>query len=112
MLGLARTGVLVAGPSAVALVAAGSWLAGIEDLGWHTGWLRAAVILFAVSGVLGAAGGRRPRQARELAERLRAGDSAPSAELRALLDDRTSRLVNAASVITMTVVLWIMVAKP
>lgn len=112
LLRLARTGVLLAAPAALLVVGAGAWLIGIEHLGLDVGWLRSAIALFVVSLVLGAAGGRRPRQARELAERLRAEGRPPDAALRALLDDRLSLLANAASAIAMLGVLWLMVAKP
>ena len=112
LLRLARTGVLLAAPAALVVVGAGAWLVGIEDLGWDTGWLRSAIAVFVLSLVLGAAGGRRPRQARELAERLRADGQPPNDALRALLDDRASLLANVASGIAMLVVLWLMVAKP
>jgi uncharacterized membrane protein len=112
LLRLARAGVLLAAPAALVVVAAGGWLVGLEDLPWSTGWLRAAVAAFVVSLLLGAAGGRRPRQARERAERLRADGRPPDDALRALLDDRASLLANVASAIAMLVVLWLMVAKP
>ncbi|MBB4664761.1 DUF2269 family protein [Conexibacter arvalis] len=112
LLRLARTGVLLAAPAALLVVGAGAWLVSIQHLAWDTGWLRTAIALFVVSLVLGAAGGRRPRQARELAERLRTDGRPPNDALRALLDDRASLLANAASAIAMLVVLWLMVAKP
>jgi uncharacterized membrane protein len=62
--------------------------------------------------VLGAAGGRRPRHARELAERLRDAGDDITPELRRLLTDRWSARANLASAATMLGVLWLMVAKP
>lgn len=112
LLRLARTGVLLAAPAALVVIGAGSWLVSIEHLGWDADWLRAAIAVFVVSLLLGAAGGRRPRQARELAEQLRADGRPPDEELRTLLDDRPSLLANLASAVAMLVVLWLMVAKP
>jgi len=112
LLRLARTGVLLAAPAALVVIGAGGWLVSVEELPWSTGWLRAAVAVFVLSLLLGAAGGRRPRQARERAERLLADGRPPDDALRALLDDRASLLANVASAVAMLVVLWLMVAKP
>lgn len=112
LLRLARSGVLLAAPCALVLVAAGVWLADLDRLGWHTGWLRAAVGLFLLSAVLGAAGGRLPRRARELAEQLHASGGEPNEALDELLDGRPSRIANLASAAAMVGVLWLMVAKP
>lgn len=112
LLGLARVGVLLAAPAALVVVGAGARLVSIEGIGWDAGWLRSALAVFVVSLVLGAAGGRRPRQARERAQRLRDEGRAPDEELRALLDDRRSLVANLASAAAMLVVLWLMVAKP
>ena len=112
VLRLARSGVLLAAPCAVVVVAAGIWLAELERLGWDTGWLRAAVGLFVLSALLGAFGGRAPRLARELAELLYATGGEPTDTLDELLDDRPSRIANIASAVAMVGVLWLMVAKP
>jgi uncharacterized membrane protein len=112
LLRLARTGVLLAAPAALVVIGAGAWLVSLDHLGWDTGWLRSAIGVFIVSLLLGAAGGRRPRQARELAEQLRRDGQRPNDALRALLDDRASLLANVASGVAMLVVLWLMVAKP
>jgi uncharacterized membrane protein len=112
LLGVARCGVLLAAPSALLLVGAGVWLVTLERLGWGTSWLRAAIGLFVVSLILGAAGGRRARQARELAGQLHAAGHAPSPRLRRLLADRPSQIANVASTLAMIAVLWLMVAKP
>lgn len=113
LLRLARTGVLLAAPSALVVVGAGAWLVGIAGhLDWSTGWLRAAVALFVVSLLLGGAGGRRLRHARELAERLQASGGEPTRELGELLGDRPSQIANLASAAAMAGVLWLMVAKP
>lgn len=77
LLRAARTGVLLAAPGRLAILA----------------------------GVLGGAGGRRPRQARELAERLRTTDAPITSELRRLLDDRISMFANIASSVAMLGVL-------
>ena len=111
-LGFARTGVLLAGPGVLLTLAAGGWLMSLDDLGFDTGWLATAVGLFLVSMLLGALGGRRPRLARELAERLAASGDSVTPDLRRLLDDRASLVLNIASALTMLAVLWLMVSKP
>lgn len=108
----ARLGVLLAAPGVVVVVAAGAWLVHLDDLAWDTPWLAKALGLLVVALVLGAAGGRRPRQARELAERLRDAGADVNPELGRLLGDRWSQGVNAASAVAMLGVLWLMVAKP
>jgi uncharacterized membrane protein len=108
----ARVGVLLAAPGVVVVVGAGAWLVHLDGLAWGTGWLVGALGLLALALVLGAAGGRRPRHARELAERLRDAGAEVTPELRALLDDRLSTLANLASAVAMLGVLWLMVAKP
>jgi uncharacterized membrane protein len=108
----ARVGVLLAAPGVVVVVGAGAWLVHLDGLGWGTSWLAGALGLLALALVLGAAGGRRPRHARKLAQRLRDADAEITPELRALLDDRLSALANLASAGAMLGVLWLMVAKP
>ena len=74
--------------------------------------MSAALGLFVVMLGLGAAGGRRPKQARLLATRL-AGQGAPlDAQLRALLDDRVSRVANYLSALILLAILALMVFKP
>lgn len=112
ILRVARVGVLLAAPGVVVVIGAGAWLVGLEGLAWDTPWLTKALGLLALALLLGAAGGRRPRQARELAERLRDAGEGVTPELRALLADRRSALANLASAAAMLGVLWLMVAKP
>jgi uncharacterized membrane protein len=108
----ARAGVLLAAPGVVVVVGAGAWLVHLDGLGWGTSWLAGALALLVLALVLGAVGGRRPRHARELAERLRDAGGEVTPELRALLDDRLSALANLASAAAMLGVLWLMVAQP
>jgi uncharacterized membrane protein len=112
ILGAARAGVLLAAPGLVVAIGAGTWLVHLDGLAWDTSWLTMALALLVAALVLGAAGGRRPRQARELAERLRDAGDGVTPELRRLLEDRWSRLANLAAAAAMLGVLWLMVAKP
>jgi len=113
LLGLARRGALFAVGGAGLLLACGLWLVGLSDeVGFGTGWLDAALALFVVAVLLGSLAGRRPRQARELAERLAVEGAGASPELRALLDDPASRLANYASAALVLAILALMVFKP
>jgi len=55
---------------------------------------------------------QRPKQARLLATELAERGEGVSPELRALLDDRASRLANQASAVLVVAVLALMVFKP
>jgi uncharacterized membrane protein len=112
VLRVARAGVLLAAPGAVIVVGAGLWLVHLDGLGLGEPWLSQALGLFVVAIVLGAVGGRRPRHARELAERLGAAGEPVTPALRRLLDDRWSALANLVAAAAMLGVLWLMVAKP
>jgi uncharacterized membrane protein len=96
----------------VVLIGAGAWLVDLDGLGWDTPWLDEAIALLAIALILGAAGGRRPRHARELAEQLRDAGDDVTPELRRLLKDRWSALANLASAAALLGVLWLMVARP
>ena len=72
----------------------------------------AAITLLVVAVVLGALGGQRPKQARQLAGRLAAAGETISAECRGLLDDRASRASNYASALLILAILVLMVWKP
>ena len=113
LLGQARWGALLAVGGAGLLFVCGLWLVGLEDeVGFGSGWLDAALGLFVVSVLLGALAGRRPRQARELAERLARDRAAATPELRALLNDRASLFANYASAALVLAILALMVFKP
>jgi uncharacterized membrane protein len=113
LLGLTRSGVVVVMTGGLLLLGCGLWLVSLEeDVGYGTGWLDAAIGLFAVALLLGYLGGQRPKQARKLAARLADEGEAASGELRTLLDDRLSRLANYASAALVIALLALMVFKP
>jgi len=98
---------------AALLFVCGLWLVGLaDDVGFDSGWLDAALGPSSVSVLLGSLAGRRPRQARERAERLARDRAAATPELRALLDDRASLLANYASAALVLAILALMVFKP
>jgi hypothetical protein len=68
--------------------------------------------LLALTVLLGAAGGRRPKQARVLAQRLRDGRAADAPRLRALLNDRAALAANYVSALLLLTIIVLMVFKP
>jgi uncharacterized membrane protein len=91
----------------------GLWLVPLSGFDYGAGWVDAAIALYIVALVLGGLGGQRPKQARRLASRL-ADEDVPtaSAELRALLADRSSLLANYAAAVAVLAILALMVFKP
>lgn len=71
-----------------------------------------AGIVFAGIAFESARARQRPKQARLLATELAERGEGVSPELRALLDDRASRLANQASAVLVVAVLALMVFKP
>jgi uncharacterized membrane protein len=111
LLGLARVGALLVTGGTVLVLGGGFWLADLTDQSGKA-WLRIAFFLFCATLVLGALGGRRPRQARRLAARLAENEDGMTSELRGLLDDRASALANYASALLVLAILVLMVWRP
>jgi uncharacterized membrane protein len=112
LLGLTRVGVVLVGIGALLVLGFGLWLVHLGGFGYGAGWVDAAIALYLAALVLGAVGGRRPKQARQLATRLAAEDAPASAELRALLNDHLSLAANYASAAAVLAILVLMVFKP
>jgi uncharacterized membrane protein len=112
LLGLARMGVLLVASGAPLVLAFGLWLVRLGRWGYAAGWVDAAFALFVAASVLGAISGRRPKRARVLAERLAREGAVESAELRALLDDRVTLLVNYLSAALLVAIIVLMVFRP
>lgn len=112
LLSLTRSGVVLVVTGGLVLLGFGLWLVGLEDVGYDTGWVQAAIGLFAVAVVLGGLGGQRPKRARLLATSLAEQNAPLSSELRGLLDDRLSRAANYASAALVPAILALMVFKP
>jgi uncharacterized membrane protein len=111
VLGLARTGVLVVGVATLLVLATGLWL--IEETGHSLGdgWLSLSLLLLVVAGALGAVGGRKPKEARKLAE-SQAGAETPDPAIRTLLLDPVSLLANVLSAAAALAILVLMVWRP
>jgi hypothetical protein len=78
------------------------------------GWILAAIVLWAVAAETGRRGGVPYAEARKLAERLvgEGRGEEPSAELHALLRDRTAIVLNAVSSLAVLLILVDMIYKP
>jgi uncharacterized membrane protein len=112
LLGLARWGVLLVLLGATLALAFGLWLVNIEGYDYSAGWIQWAITLYVISLLLGGIGGRRPKQARRLAQQLRDEGSPATPELRALLDDRIADAANYLSALAVLAILVLMVFKP
>ena len=76
------------------------------------GWLLSALALFVVSSALGAAGGRRPKEARLLATRLAREGDLPDQALGQLLRGRAALWLNYGAALAALAILALMVFKP
>jgi uncharacterized membrane protein len=112
LLGLTRVGVVLVGIGALLVLGFGLWLVHLGGFGYGAGWVDAAIALYLAALVLGATGGRRPKQARQLATRLAGEDAPASAELRALINDPLSLAANYTSAAAVLAILVLMVFKP
>jgi uncharacterized membrane protein len=112
LLGLARWGVLLVVLGATLVLGFGLWLVHIEGLSYGTGWIQWAITLYVIALLLGGVGGRRPKQARRLATRLREEGAPVTPELRALLNDRIADAANYLSALAVLTILVLMVFKP
>ena len=104
LLGVARKGAIIVGAGGILVLACGLWLVHLTHTGFGAGWVQAALGLFVAAAVIGAAGGRRPREARVLAQ---SGGDAQA--VRRLLDDPWSRGANYASAALIVAVLALMI---
>jgi uncharacterized membrane protein len=112
LLGLARVAVLLVGLGAAVVLAFGLWLVDLSGHSLREPWLVAALSLFAVALILGAAGGRKPRQARRLAARLTESGRGASPQLYRLLGDRPSAAANYLAALMIVIIIALMVWRP
>jgi len=89
LLGLTRVGVLLVLAGVLLVLGGGIWLVDLEGLGYGTGWITWALVLFALSMILGGLGGQR-----------------------GLLDDPLSLAANYLSAALVLAILALMVFKP
>jgi uncharacterized membrane protein len=112
LLGLARTGVILVALGSLLVLVCGFWLMEVTGHELDEGWLSGSLGLFVLGALLGTVGGRRPKQARLLAERLSREGDHPSKELNASVRDGTALVLNAAAALAMVGVLLLMIWKP
>jgi uncharacterized membrane protein len=94
-------------------LAFGLWLvADLDFIKWTDAWVISAIALWFVANALGSNGGRRDRQARELAERLAAEGDQPSSELRGMLRDPVTLAMSWGSGVAVIAILALMIWKP
>jgi uncharacterized membrane protein len=98
------------GLGSLATLVFGLWLVHELDVAFWSFWIIAALVLWALSGALGGAGGKHQERARELAERLAAAGDTPDSELRALLRDprgmAMSWLAGLATLLLLVDMIW------
>ena len=111
---LQRVGDVLVGVGSIGVLVFGIWLA-IDVKGYELwdGWIIAALVLWLVMGALGSRTGKIYNAVRDRARVLvREGDNAPSAELRALVQNRQALWLHVAGIVTVLVLLLDMIWKP
>jgi uncharacterized membrane protein len=111
---LQRVGDVLVGVGSIGVLVFGIWLA-IDVKGYELwdGWIIAALVLWFVMGALGSRTGKIYNAVRDRARALvREGDNAPSAELRALVQNRQALWLHVAGIVTVLVLLLDMIWKP
>ena len=112
LLGLTRVPEVAIGVGSLGTLGFGIWLAHDVGYGFGEGWIVGALVLWALSGLLGARGGSRYRRARLEAERLAAGEDRLTPELAVLLEDRLALGLSWGSGLAVVAILVLMVWKP
>ena len=112
LLGLARSGALLALLGMVLVLAFGLWLVHLAHFGYGEGWIDAALGLLLTAVAIGAFGGRGPKRARRLAASLAAEGRPANEELQRLLSDPVSGLANYGSALLAVAIVALMVWKP
>lgn len=111
LLSLARVGILLVAIGALAIPIFGLWMVHVGHWGYGSGWVEWSIGVYVLALTLGGLGGRRPRQARELAGRLAEKDLPITDELWRLLNDRVSLTVSYGSLIALAGIVVLMVFK-
>jgi uncharacterized membrane protein len=114
LFGLVRVFVVPLGVGSIGTLVFGLWLVHEApfDYGYGQFWIWASVILWAVAGWAGGAGGKSGEQTRQLALRLASEGDAPSQELASRVRDRRALLLSYGSGLILVLVLVLMVWKP
>jgi len=112
LLGLCRIAALMVAVATVVVLGFGLWLVELQGRRLTDSWILWAIMLLVVATAAGIAGGQRPKRARQLAERLSERGAGATSELRTLLDDRASALLNYAAAACVLAIVFLMVFKP
>jgi uncharacterized membrane protein len=111
---MSKVGDVLVAAGSIGVLIFGIWLA-IDVDGYEVwdGWVIAAIVLWFVMGAFGSRTGKIYNAARDRARDLvREGNNAPSAELRALLQDRRGLWSHAGASITVLLLFIDMIFKP
>jgi uncharacterized membrane protein len=108
----ARVAAAVIGVGMVLTLGFGLWLVHEVGYGWGQTWIVVALALWVLSNALGAIGGKREKQVRDLAQRLTGDGDVPSLELSARLRDPVSLALSWGSGIVVIAILALMIWKP
>jgi uncharacterized membrane protein len=113
LLGLTGTAAAAIGLGMMLTIVFGLWLVfDVDAYSLWDGWVVAAIVMWALSGALGGAGGKRDKATRLLAERLASEGDAPSQELAARVRDPVALSLNVASSLLGFAILAVMIWKP
>jgi uncharacterized membrane protein len=113
LLRLIKRTVPLIGVGSIAALVFGLWLVVQQDgIDLFSFWILAAIVLWAIMGALGGAGGKHQERTRELAERLAAHGDASNDELRALLHDRRGNAMSWLAGLATLLLLIDMIWKP
>jgi len=113
LLGLTGTAAAAIGLGMMLTIVFGLWLVfDLEVYDLWDGWVIASLVMWALSGALGGAGGKRDKETRRLAERLAAEADVPSSELAARVRDPVALSLNIASSLLGFAILAVMIWKP
>ena len=112
-LGLIRKTLPLIGIGSIAALVFGLWLVFQQDtVDFFSFWILAALVLWAIMGALGGAGGKHQEQARRKAEQLAAAGDTSDAELTALLHDRRGNAMSWLAGLATLLLLIDMIWKP
>ena len=113
LLGLTGPAAAAIGLGMMLTIVFGLWLVfDLEVYDLWDGWVIASLVMWALSGALGGAGGKRDKETRRLAERLAAEADVPSSELAARVRDPVALSLNIASSLLGFAILAVMIWKP
>jgi uncharacterized membrane protein len=112
LLRLCRLGAMTVAVATISVLGFGLWLVELQGRRLGDAWISWALGLLLVAMVAGIAGGQRPKKARLLAQRASGESGAETQELRRLLDDPSSALLNYLAAGCILAILFLMVFKP